>query len=120
MPPVANTDIGAMNYEIDPLATRPYGIGETQVYVFTLSDSEPKGRLIKSRHDAETVDPTHILGFGLGQKVVTLKHDEEPTALSIFIETQCSAKLFRVRFHATYDAGSEKTAMTRALLMAKN
>jgi len=110
----------SLNCEVDPLETKPFGIGFRHTYIFDAAGTALTGRFIESGQPgaARIVNPNNILQVGGNNQSVTLKPDEEPQAWDVFVSLK-TAGLYHVWFSAEYDAGGFNITGTQKFVLAK-
>jgi hypothetical protein len=103
---------------LDKLASRPHGIQEKNVFLFTLEDNEVVGRLIKDENTALSVGQDNLLQAGDTSRAITLKPNEEPVAFDVYIHSKSDTPR-QLRFRINYDYNGAATAVTDSVIVTK-
>ncbi len=107
-----------VDFEVDALSLRPYGIAERKAFIFMANNQNIIGRYIESleKDGSWPVDANNILTGEKRDLALTLKPGEEPLGFNISIQSKIP-KLSRVWFSINYDAGGAKHLDTNSILI---
>ncbi len=104
--------------KVDVLSSHPHGIIEKNVYVIALANSVTSARWIKDEKTALPVRADNLLQSGMESRGISLKYDEEPVSLDVYIQSS-SAIPQALTFTVNYDQNGPHAVTTKRLLIWK-
>lgn len=100
---ISGKELKALNYKIDASAMKGFGIVDLGEYVFRVSGSKIEGQYLKSRENAQSVEPSNVFHSTTGVHAFDIIPQKDPTLQISFVFEAASPGLYKSQIRVHYD-----------------